>query len=42
MTPLGTDFETHAIWQEYVEDPAAKVFVARKARTIALRKVRGA
>ena len=36
MTYLGTDFETHAIWQGYVEDPAAKDFVARKARTIAL------
>ncbi len=41
MTFLGTDFETHAIWQGYVEDPAAKVFVARKARTIALCKARG-
>jgi hypothetical protein len=38
MTTLGTDFETHAIWQGYVEDPAAKVFVSRKAHTIALRK----
>jgi hypothetical protein len=36
-----TDFETHAIWQGYVEDPAAKDFVARKARTIALSKARG-
>ena len=33
MTSLGTDFETHAIWQGYVEDPAAKDFVARKACT---------
>jgi hypothetical protein len=41
MTSLGTDFETHAIWQGYFEDPAAKVFVARKARTIALSKARG-
>jgi hypothetical protein len=41
MTSLGTDFETHAIWQGYVEDPAVKVFVARKARTIALRKAQG-
>jgi hypothetical protein len=24
MMSLGTDFEMHAIWQEYVEDPAAK------------------
>jgi hypothetical protein len=41
MTSLGTDFETHAIWQGYVEDPAAKDFVARKACTIALSKARG-
>jgi hypothetical protein len=36
MTSLRTDFEMHAIWQGYVEVPAAKVFVARKACTIAL------
>ncbi len=41
MTSLGTDFETHAIWQGYVEDPAAKDFVARKACTIALCKAQG-
>ncbi len=41
MTSLGTDFETHAIWQGYVEDPAGKDFVARKARTIALSKAQG-
>jgi hypothetical protein len=41
MKSLGTDFETHAIWQGYVEDPTAKDFVARKARTIALSKVQG-
>jgi hypothetical protein len=41
MKSLGTDFEMHAIWQGYVEDPAAKDFVARKARTIALSKVQG-
>jgi hypothetical protein len=41
MTTLGTDFETHAIWQGYVEDLAAKDFIARKARTIALRKAQG-
>ncbi len=41
MMTLGTDFETHAIWQAYVEDPAAKDFVARKARTIALSKAWG-
>ncbi len=41
MMTLGTDFEMHAIWQGYVEDPAAKDFVVRKARTIALSKTRG-
>ncbi len=30
MTSLGTDFEMHAIWQGYIEDPAANVFVAWK------------
>jgi hypothetical protein len=41
MTSLGTDFETDAIWQGYVEAPAAKDFVARKTRTIALSKAQG-
>ncbi len=41
MTSLGTDFETHAIWQGYIEDPAAKDFVARKAHTIALSEAQG-
>ncbi len=41
MTSLRTDFETHAIWQRYVEDPTAKDFVARKAHTIALSKALG-
>ncbi len=41
MTSLGTDFEMHAIWQGYVEDPTAKDFVARIARTIALSKAQG-
>jgi hypothetical protein len=36
-----TDCEMHAIWQGYVEDPATKDFVVRKARTIALSKARG-
>ncbi len=40
MTSLGTDFETHPIWQGYLEDPVAKDFVARKACTIALSKAR--
>jgi hypothetical protein len=41
MTSLGTDFEMHAIWQGYVEEPAAKDFVARNACTIALSKAQG-
>ncbi len=41
MMSLGTDFEMHVIWQGYIGDPAAKDFVARKARTIALSKARG-
>ncbi len=41
MTPLGTDFEMYAIWQEYIKEPAAKDFIGRKARTIALSKVQG-
>jgi hypothetical protein len=41
MTSLGTDFETHAIWQGYIEDPAAKDFVARKACTITLSEEQG-
>jgi hypothetical protein len=41
MTSFETDSEMHAIWQGYVEDPAAKDFVARKARTIALSKAQG-
>jgi hypothetical protein len=41
MTSFVTDFKMHDIWQGYIEDPAAKGFVARKARTIALSKARG-
>ncbi len=41
MTSFGTDFEMHAIWQGYIEDPAAKDFVVRKANTIALSKAQG-
>jgi hypothetical protein len=41
MTSLGTDFKTHAKWQGYVEEPAAKDFVARKVHTIELNKVHG-
>ncbi len=40
-TSFGTDFEMHAIWQGYIEDPAAKDFIARKACTIALSKAQG-
>jgi hypothetical protein len=39
MTSFVTDFEMHANWQRYVEDPAAKV--VRKAYTIALSEARG-
>jgi hypothetical protein len=35
MVSLGTDFEMHANWQGYIEEPATKDFVARKAHTIA-------
>jgi hypothetical protein len=41
MMSSRTNFERHAIWQRYVEDPAAKDFVARKAHTIALSKAQG-
>jgi hypothetical protein len=41
MTSLVTDFETHAYWQGYIEEPAAKDFEARKARTIRLSKAQG-
>jgi hypothetical protein len=41
MMSFVTDFVTHAIWQGYVEDPAAKDFVARKAHTITLSKAQG-
>jgi hypothetical protein len=36
---FGTDFETHANWQGYVEEPTAKDFVARNVRTIKLNEV---
>jgi hypothetical protein len=38
---LGTDFKKHAIWQGYVEEPAAKNFVVRKVRTIEWNEVQG-
>jgi hypothetical protein len=34
MTSFATDFEMHAIRQGYIEDLAAKDFVARKARKL--------
>jgi hypothetical protein len=36
MMSLRTDFETHANWQGYVEESAAKDFVARNACSITL------
>ena len=41
MTFLKTNFEMHAIWQGYVEDPAANDFIVRKAHTIPLSKTWG-
>jgi hypothetical protein len=39
MMSLGTDFEIHASWQGYAEEPAAKELVARNTCTIASGKV---
>jgi hypothetical protein len=36
MMSLVTDFEMNASWQGSVEEPTAKDFIVRKARTIAL------
>ncbi len=36
-----TNFEMHAIWQRYVEDPAVKHFIWRKAGTTAVSKAWG-
>jgi hypothetical protein len=41
MLSIGTDFEKRAKWQGYIEEPAAKDFIARKVRTIELTKVQG-
>jgi hypothetical protein len=41
VTSLGTDYERHAKWQEYVEESAAKDFVVGKVGTIELNKVQG-
>jgi hypothetical protein len=41
MTSIVTDFEKHAKWQGYVEEPAAKNFVVGKVHTIKWNKVQG-
>ncbi len=41
MKSLRTDFETHAKWQGYVAEPAAKDFIAKKVGTIKSNKVQG-
>ncbi len=41
MTSVRTDFETHAKWQGYIEEPTAKDFVARKVCTNKLNKMQG-
>jgi hypothetical protein len=41
MASLGTEFETHAIWQGSVEEPTTKDFVAKKACTIAFSEAQG-
>jgi hypothetical protein len=41
MISLMTDFETYAIWQGYVKEPAAKDFIAKKAHAIALSEAQG-
>jgi hypothetical protein len=41
MKSFGTNFVTHAKLQGYVEEPAAKDFVARKVHTIALSEAQG-
>ena len=41
MMSLGTDFEMHAKWQGYIEEPTAKDFLVRKVRTIVLKEVQG-
>ncbi len=41
VTSFGTDFEKRAIWQESIEEPAAKEFVVKKVRTIEWNEVQG-
>jgi hypothetical protein len=38
---LRTDFKKHAKWQEFIEEPAAKDFVARKVCTSEWNKLQG-
>jgi hypothetical protein len=41
MTSFGTDFEMHAYWQGYAEEPAVKDLLARNTHTIASSKAQG-
>jgi hypothetical protein len=41
MTSLGTDFEMHAYWQGYTEEPAAKELIAGNTCTVASGKAQG-
>jgi hypothetical protein len=41
MMSLGTDFETHAYWQGYAEEPTAKELVAKNTHIIALGEAQG-
>ncbi len=41
MMSLGTDFETHAYWQGYAEEPAVKELLARNTSTITSGKAQG-
>ncbi len=41
MMSFRTDFEKHAIWRGYIEEPTGNDFVARKACTIAWSKAPG-
>ncbi len=38
---LGTDFQTHAYWEGYTEEPAAKEIVVRNTHTIASGEAQG-
>jgi hypothetical protein len=41
MTSIVTDFEKHAKWQGYIEEPAAKNFIVKKICTIEWNEVQG-